>query len=50
MDTFISFISDSWTLIVGAGASVLLAAFFAAAETAIVFSNKAHIRELVGIG
>ncbi|MGC1453822.1 MAG: hemolysin family protein [Nitrospirota bacterium] len=46
MDAFSSFISDSWTLIVGAGASVLFAAFFAAAETAIVFSNKAHIRAL----
>jgi putative hemolysin len=33
-------------LLVGAGASVLIAAFFAAAETAIVFSNKARIREL----
>jgi len=46
MDIFIAFISDSWPLLVGAGASVLFAAFFAAAETAIVFSNKAHIREL----
>jgi CBS domain containing-hemolysin-like protein len=46
METFSSFISDSWPLIVGAGASVLFAAFFAAAETAIVFSNKAHIRAL----
>jgi putative hemolysin len=46
MDTLIAFISDSWPLLVAAGASVLFAAFFAAAETAIVFSNKAHIREL----
>ena len=46
MDTFSSFISDSWPLIVGAGAGVLFASFFAAAETAIVFSNKAHIRAL----
>jgi putative hemolysin len=46
MDTFTVFISDAWPLLVGAGASVLFAAFFAAAETAIVFSNKAHIREL----
>jgi putative hemolysin len=46
MDTFTTFISDAWPLLVGAGASVLFAAFFAAAETAIVFSNKAHIREL----
>jgi putative hemolysin len=46
METFSSFISDTWPLLVGAGASVLFAAFFAAAETAIVFSNKAHIRAL----
>jgi putative hemolysin len=46
MDTFIAFISDSWPLLVGAGASILFAAFFAAAETAIVFSNKSHIQEL----
>ena len=46
MNNSITFISDSWPLLVGAGASVLFAAFFAAAETAIVFSNKAHIREL----
>jgi len=46
MDTFIAFISDSWPLLVGAGAGILSAAFFAAAETAIVFSNKSHIQEL----
>jgi putative hemolysin len=46
MDTFIAFISDSWPLLVGAGAGILFAAFFAAAETAIVFSNKSHIQEL----
>ena len=46
MDALTAFISDSWLLLVGAGASVLFAAFFAAAETAVVFSNKAHIREL----
>jgi putative hemolysin len=46
MDTFIAFISDSWLLLVGAGAGILSAAFFAAAETAIVFSNKSHIQEL----
>lgn len=46
MDAFSAFISDSWLLLVGAGASVFFAAFFAAAETAIVFSNKSHIREL----
>ena len=46
MDTFIAFISESWLLLVGAGASIFFAAFFAAAETAIVFSNLSHIREL----
>jgi len=46
MDTSSAFISDFWLLLVGAGASILFAAFFAAAETAIVFSNKTHIREL----
>jgi len=46
MDTFSAFISDSWLLLVGAGAGIFFAAFFAAAETAIVFSNKSRIREL----
>ncbi len=46
MDTIILFISIHWLLICGVVASVLVAAFFASAETAIVFSNKAHIREL----
>jgi len=50
MEAFISFISDYWLLIACVGASVLLAAFFAASETAIVFSNKAHIRELEHAG
>ena len=50
MDTFIAFISDSWPLLAGVGISVVLAAFFAASETAIVFSNKAHIRELDNAG
>lgn len=50
MDTFIAYLSDSWPLLAGIGASVLFAAFFAAAETAIVFSNKAHIRELSEAG
>ncbi len=35
---------------IASGASVFLAAFFAASETAIVFSNKAHIRELSEAG
>ena len=51
MDTFITFISDllacSWAL---ACIAILIAAFFAASETAIVFANKAHIRELAEAG
>ncbi len=50
MDTFTVFISDNWLLIAAALGSVLCAAFFAAAETAIVFSNKAHLRELAETG
>jgi putative hemolysin len=50
MDTVILFISVQWPLIVGAVASVLFAAFFAAAETAVVFSNKTRIRELSDAG
>ncbi len=50
MNTVILFIADHWFLIGGTVASVLLAAFFAAAETAIVFSNKTHIRELSEAG
>jgi putative hemolysin len=46
MDSFIAFITDFWLLIVGAVASVFLAAFFAAGETALVFSNRSHIREM----
>src|SRR5574337_1696709 len=50
MDSFIAFISDTWPLIITVFASVFLAAFFAASETAIVFSNKAHIQELSEAG
>jgi putative hemolysin len=46
MEAFSTFISDFWLLLVSAGASIFFAAFFAAAESAIVFSNKTHIREL----
>jgi len=50
MDLFTTYISDFWMLIAGAGICIVLAAFFAASETAIVFSNKAHIRELEHAG
>jgi CBS domain containing-hemolysin-like protein len=50
MDTIIAFLLDHWLLFAAFGASVLLAAFFAASETAIVFANKAHIREMSEAG
>jgi putative hemolysin len=50
MDTIITFLLDHWLLFAASGASVLLAAFFAASETAIVFANKAHIREMSEAG
>jgi len=43
-------ISDIWAPLVCAGISVLIAAFLAAAEIAIVFSNKSHLRELSEAG
>jgi putative hemolysin len=46
MEAFSSFIADSWLLLVGIVASILVTALIAAAETALVFSNKTHIREL----
>ena len=46
METFTTFISENVLLVIAAGASVFLAAFFAASETAVVFSNKAHLRQL----
>jgi CBS domain containing-hemolysin-like protein len=50
MDSFIIFISDNWPLIITAAASIFLAAFFAASETAIVFSSKARLHELSDAG
>ena len=50
MTSFIAFLSDQWLLFTVSGASVLLAAFFAASETAIVFANKARIREMSEAG
>jgi putative hemolysin len=46
MENFIVFIVDHWLLAALSAVSVLLAAFFAASETAIVFANKGHIRQL----
>jgi len=46
MDTTFTMLFDFGLPLFVAGASVLLAALFAAAETAIVFSNKSHLRQL----
>jgi putative hemolysin len=46
MENFIVFIADHWMLAALSAVSVLLAAFFAASETAIVFASKGHIRQL----
>ena len=50
MNALLSFIADHWLLFALSGASVLLAAFFAASETAIVFANKARLREMAEAG
>ena len=50
MGACIDFLAYHWLLAALAAASVLLAAFFAASETAIVFANKAHIRQLSETG
>ena len=50
MDAFLTFISDNWLFVAASGASILLAAFFAAAETALVFSNKSQLRQLSEAG
>jgi putative hemolysin len=50
MDTFIAFLSDTWLLAFAAGVCIFLAALSAAAETALVFSNKARLRELSEAG
>src|SRR5208337_4509310 len=46
MDTFIAFIADNGVLVMATGLSIALAAFCAGSETAIVFSNKAHLRQM----
>ncbi len=50
MDTFTSFISGDVVMLGATGLSIILAAFCAGAETAIVFSNKAHLRQLSEAG
>ncbi|MHB8845591.1 MAG: hemolysin family protein [Nitrospirota bacterium] len=50
MDLFLSFLSDHWLLFSGMLVSVLLAAFFAASETAMLFANKARLHQLADDG
>ena len=50
MDTFLTFLSDNWLLMGAAGMSVLIAAFGAAAETSLVYANKAHLGQLAESG
>ncbi len=50
MDTFITIITGNIVLLTSIGLSTFLAAFCAGAETAIVFSNKAHLRQLSETG
>lgn len=50
MDAFLAFIFDNYLLMAGIAGGVLLAGFFAAAETAVVFSNKSHLRSLADAG
>ena len=50
MDIFITFLSDHWPLFCGVFASILLAAFFAASETAMLFANKARLHQLADEG
>ncbi len=50
MEAFITFITDHWLLFAVSGIGLMLAAFFAASETAIVFANKAHIRDMADAG
>lgn len=46
MESFITFIFEHWHLFLVSGVSILMAAFFAASETAVVFANKTHLRQL----
>lgn len=50
MDTNTTIIGHIWIPLFIAGISIVFAAFFAAAETALVFSNKARLRELEEAG
>jgi putative hemolysin len=50
MESFTTFILDHWLLVAGAGISIILAGFFAASETAMLFVNKARLHQLAEAG
>jgi putative hemolysin len=46
MEAISMFLGDNWPFLAGAGVSIVLAAFFAASETAMLFVNKARLHQL----
>jgi len=50
MDNILTSLADSWPLLAAAGVCVLIAAFFAASETAVLFANKTHLHQLAEEG
>ncbi len=50
MDTSFPSGSGSWEMLAAAGLCVLTAAFFAASETAVLFANKARLRQMADEG
>ena len=46
MEIFTAFLSEQWPLLAGTAASIVLAALFAASETAMLFANKARLHQL----
>ena len=50
MDSFTTFLSEHVYLFAGVLASILMAAFFAASETAMLFANKARLHQLADAG
>src|SRR5574340_1641518 len=50
MESSFSVLSGQWPMLAGAFASVILAAFFAASETAMLFANKARLHQLAEQG
>ncbi|NTW57695.1 MAG: HlyC/CorC family transporter [Nitrospirae bacterium] len=50
MDSFTTFLSEHMYLFAGVIASILMAAFFAASETAMLFANKARLHQLADAG